>query len=1102
LTPGLPCSTQRTTGAFNALLAKHSFDEAVLCCQKSAVESGLLTEQEFAEVKGAMAPLLHVEARNRVKRVSLCPVSVVVAAFSAYGRCEQTIALLQALEALPRLWQLHMEQERNRAALEEDLVLNDELAEAEAEDPVHLVDELSTMVPFLSDAQDDAVSKSWTLARIPEALEVELAAFVKFRQDALNIHRDGAAVVPVTCENDKGTCLRFLGWLQAERDIQPGLGCFATLEVSQWVSDWVNALREKGLKYSSLANYTNSIISITSFVYNTYKVDDAIHSLPTTPLEELVRLRGQCEKEAKQEKLFARADPNYLEWEEANAARAKAEAAYRSSKRGLRDWLLIALHTIQPPDRVGVIRRLRLGTSLKRCGDGFVLDCTAQRSHKTSKFYGPSVSTVSPMLTEVLNLYLADMEFDVVDDENPYLFHPLKDTTRCVVSSQWTAMVKAAFLKHSGKAVAPKSLRSSFVTYIRDNEAAPEVLKSAANAMHHQLATADSDKYDRRTHDRLNEAAVRFAEQIATKFTPAPCPDGWSPVDVPSVEFVKVDGAFVATFEWFPALRVDTKYCWRVVPGISEFKWKTPPHPGKSLRLAMPNAYKGARFTLSNLLVEDACAPTEVYEQVPDLDEWACVEVELRATRLDGDSYSVPLPDLKPGSEVRIVDPRVVEQTYRLEEKGKEEAYVITVRIPDGEDEIVLTGLEVKEAAVANVRPVSMVKPPVPCEEARASLRALQFTLGTAPRNGDCFPASVLSDAENIIDAVADLRKDAVDLLCADQIGGVPGETVRALEGLPADKDEAEAEMKDWRRNGHWRRDGEENLSAAFMFGVAASTQPTIVIEKRGDAYLDPCSLYAQRVDGALAKTPPVGGNPETIPFVKQLPWADVLTALKVEPRAYRVVQFDKDEMHHSPFLYQKPVKQAQSEPEKPVVQPKSKPVVQPKKKAQPKVQPEAQRVAQPKVQRRSKPAPQKSNPKAQAKVKTKAQVKAQATAQVKATSASRFGRKRKAPTHWGDGAEAGQPASKFRTEAPVSTPYVLEDEMAVPDFCTVGALISCVGFYGGAHALFRARVKAIRKQFPPIVCQYTCDAHGNTNSLALPDPNVAYVHVGMVEAA
>ena len=54
--------------------------------------------------------------------------------------------------------------------------------------------------------------------------------------------------------------------------------------------------------------------------------------------------------------------------------------------------------------------------------------------------------------------------------------------------------IRAAFLKHAGKATPPKTLRASFVTWIRDEEAAPEVLKAAAKAMRHKIETADSDR--------------------------------------------------------------------------------------------------------------------------------------------------------------------------------------------------------------------------------------------------------------------------------------------------------------------------------------------------------------------------------------------------------------------------------------------------------------------------------------------------------------------------------------------------------------------------------------------------------------------------------
>ena len=46
-------------------------------------------------------------------------------------------------------------------------------------------------------------------------------------------------------------------------------------------------------------------------------------------------------------------------------------------------------------------------------------------------------------------------------------------------SSAWTAYVRRVFQKFHGTAVAPKTLRSSFITWLRDSTSAPEILKSA-----------------------------------------------------------------------------------------------------------------------------------------------------------------------------------------------------------------------------------------------------------------------------------------------------------------------------------------------------------------------------------------------------------------------------------------------------------------------------------------------------------------------------------------------------------------------------------------------------------------------------------------------
>ena len=50
-------------------------------------------------------------------------------------------------------------------------------------------------------------------------------------------------------------------------------------------------------------------------------------------------------------------------------------------------------------------------------------------------------------------------------------------------SSAWTNYVRRLFEKLAGTAIAPKTLRSIFITWLKENTDCPEVLKSAAHAM-------------------------------------------------------------------------------------------------------------------------------------------------------------------------------------------------------------------------------------------------------------------------------------------------------------------------------------------------------------------------------------------------------------------------------------------------------------------------------------------------------------------------------------------------------------------------------------------------------------------------------------------
>ena len=109
----------------------------------------------------------------------------------------------------------------------------------------------------------------------------------------------------------------------------------------------------------------------------------------------------------------------------------------------------------------GVIRRLRLNLSLCREGTSWVIDTTKQR-HKTSKFYGPTKTTVSALVQPWIDLYIQQhLTWEFSANIQPYLWHPTGDTSRCVVSGVWTTMIKNCFAKYSPNKTAtpPKLLR-------------------------------------------------------------------------------------------------------------------------------------------------------------------------------------------------------------------------------------------------------------------------------------------------------------------------------------------------------------------------------------------------------------------------------------------------------------------------------------------------------------------------------------------------------------------------------------------------------------------------------------------------------------------
>ena len=243
-------------------------------------------------------------------------------------------------------------------------------------------------------------SAEYRLADVPTSLASELESFETYRTLEVNRLRSCAACVPITVSNDIAVCRRFLGWLQDERLLPSSstdllTSVFGSEMIASWTEMFLDSLRARDTKASTQAKYVSSIYLITSYVFDTGRPSPAALHLHVRPTTMLKNMRSQCEANARQARLYSTSATSvckFLDWPTVQKTRVRAMEAYslcpvtkRAKKfRLLSDVLILFLHSVQCPDRVGITRLLQLGVTLVPNGSGYNLDLTMPGQHKTA----------------------------------------------------------------------------------------------------------------------------------------------------------------------------------------------------------------------------------------------------------------------------------------------------------------------------------------------------------------------------------------------------------------------------------------------------------------------------------------------------------------------------------------------------------------------------------------------------------------------------------------------------------------------------------------------------------------------------------------------
>ena len=194
-------------------------------------------------------------------------------------------------------------------------------------------------------------------------LERELAAYLRFRSDPLNIHRIGSACAASTVNSDQTRVLALLAWMEKRGATISLGGVFSSAALGATVKTYLMEVRgQGGIKWSTCAKRVASFLSVARFVHSARQAQAPDGSIvPTTATDQLAALHLQCQRSSKQESKFtlAKKPVHWLSWRGAQLARAAAKralVAYKGKSTAKRhqlkrDVCLLTILTVSPPDR-------------------------------------------------------------------------------------------------------------------------------------------------------------------------------------------------------------------------------------------------------------------------------------------------------------------------------------------------------------------------------------------------------------------------------------------------------------------------------------------------------------------------------------------------------------------------------------------------------------------------------------------------------------------------------------------------------------------------------------------------------------------------------